>query len=68
MSWMGGGGGVKATEVASEVFILFVGTADDAIDQAEEEERGTTLVGCYGLNCLPPKFICESPYLQDITM
>lgn len=60
--------GVSVAEVASEVFIVFVGTADGAIDQAGEEERGTTLVGYYGLHCLPQKFICESPYPQYISM
>lgn len=58
--------GLRATEVASEVSIPFIGAADGAVDQAGEEERGTTLVGCYGLNCFPRKFICESPHPQYI--
>lgn len=59
--------GLRATEVTSDVFIPFAGTADGAIDQAGEEDRGPTVVGCYyGLHGLPQKFICESPYPQYI--
>ena len=49
-------------KVDCDFFILFPYMIDCAIDQVRQEGRGTTLMGCYRLTCLSPKFMC---YLES---
>lgn len=61
MGWIRGGG--RGREVDAEVLTLFACSVGGAVDQSGEERRGTSLIGCYGLNCLPSKVTCESSNL-----
>lgn len=54
---------VRGTKIASEVFIPYMCTVEGTTDQAGEEGRGTSLMGCYGLNCLPP-----NSYVKVLTL
>ena len=50
--------GVRRMKVDSEVFTLDPCMIDGAIDQTGEEGKRTSLMECYGLNCILSKCVC----------